>query len=265
MTSDPLVTTRDVDDGRIRILTLQRPEHRNPIDAATLGALHDLLVDADADDTVRAVVLTGAGDAFSAGGDLRGYVELYADEPAFRAFLERFAVVCDLLERGDFTSAAMVNGACVAGGLEVALACDLVVVSETARIGDGHLNFGQLPGAGGSQRLCRAIGFQKAKELLLTGRLISGVQAADIGLAALAVPAAELEDRTLDLVGATVAHSPLAVRRMKQLILRSQEPERAAALDDEMDLVVDYATTSHDAVEGLHAFSERRTPNWRGE
>lgn len=262
--SDPPISRRDVDGGRIRVLTLERPEQRNPIDAVTLDALHEHLLAADADEEVRAVVLTGAGEAFSAGGDLRGYVTLYADEPGFRRFLETFAAVCDLLERGRFASVAMVNGACVAGGLEVLLACDLVVAAESARIGDGHLNFGQLPGAGGSQRLCRAVGFQQAKDLLLTGRLVTGAEAAAMGLVTLAVPADELEERTLELVGHTVVHSPLAFARMKELILRSQEPGRADALADELELVVRHATTSHDAVEGLHAFAERRPPTWTG-
>ena len=246
------------------MLTLQRGEQRNPIDATTAQAMLRELQAADEDDRVRAVVVTGEGPAFSAGGDLRGYLGLYEDEAAFRSFLADFAAVCDLLERGRFTSVAMVNGACVAGGLEVALACDLVVASSAAKIGDGHLNFGQLPGAGGSQRLCRAIGFQKAKELLLTARLVSGEEAAALGLANLAVAPEELFDRTMALVAETVRHSPLAVERMKALVALSQDSTRQDGLRAELDLVARYATGSLDAIEGLHAFLDRRPPRWTG-
>jgi enoyl-CoA hydratase/carnithine racemase len=264
--SDPIVSVDDeVHDGHlVRVLTLQRAEQRNPIDKDTARTLRTLLEDADRADEVVGVVITGAGRAFSAGGDLRGYLSLYEDEPSFRSFLDDFAAVNDLLERGGFTSVAMVNGACVAGGLEIALACDLVVAADDAKIGDGHLNFGQLPGAGGSQRLVRAIGYQHAKELLLTGRLLSGAEAAAIGLVHRAVPPGQLREQTFALLAECTRHSPLGVRRMKQLIALSQDTHRAEGLAAELDLVVRYATTSQDATEGLHAFLDRRAPRWSG-
>jgi enoyl-CoA hydratase len=267
MTDDDRVGVRDVetgDDHAVRVFTFQRPEQRNPIDLATLRELDPLLAAAVDDPRVRAVVLTGQGPAFSAGGDLRGYVTLYEDPAAFRDYLERFAAVCTRLEAADVVTIAMVNGACVAGGLELALACDLMIAADTATIADGHLVFGQLPGAGGSQRLCRAIGLQKAKELLLTGRTIDAAEAAAIGLVAEAVPAADLERRVIEIASAAARHSRLGVRRMKELIVLSQDEDRATALQAEMDLVVDYATSSQDATEGLQAFLERRPPRWQG-
>lgn len=266
MSERPLVAVEDhaLAQGVARILTLSRGESRNPVDSATARALRGFLTEADADANVRAVVLTGEGSAFSAGGDLRGYLTLYRDEAAFRAFLDDFAEVCLLLERGRYASFAMVNGACVAGGLELLLACDVAIAAATAKIGDGHLQFGQLPGAGGSQRLCRAIGLQKAKELLLTGRLLAADEALAIGLVARVVPPAELRATTLALVAEIAAHSPLAVERMKALVALSQDTLRPAGLEGEIELVARYATTSHDATEGLHAFLDRRKPRWEG-
>jgi enoyl-CoA hydratase len=251
-------------DAGLLLLTLNRPEQRNPVDHATVRRLHDLLTNADADTDITAVVLTGADPAFSAGGDLRGYLTLYRDEAQFRSFLHDFTAVNALLERGRFVSVAMVNGACVAGGLELLLSCDLSVAVDDAKIGDGHARSGQLPGAGGSQRLWRAVGTVRAKDLLLTGRLVTGTEAAEMGLVTLAVPRAELRDRTLELARQVASNSPIVIARMKKLQAVAETHELDAGIAIERDVVVEYATTSHDAMEGLHSFLERRDPDWKG-
>jgi enoyl-CoA hydratase len=249
---------------RVLVLTLNRPEQRNPIDHKTVRRLHDLLMTADLDPDVAAVVITGKPPAFSAGGDLRGYLTLYRDEAQFRTFLRDFTGVNALLERGRFVSIAMVNGACVAGGLELLLSCDLCVAADDAQIGDGHARSGQLPGAGGSQRLWRAIGTVRAKDLLLTGRLVSGTEAAAMGLVSLSVPGEELRERTMELARQVASNSPVIVEKMKQLQAIAEAHDLETGLALEHDLVVEYATTSHDAIEGLHSFLERRPPEWKG-
>jgi len=266
MAEQPLVTVADraLEAGIARVLTLRRGDRRSPIDSQMASALRAQLAEADASESVRVVVVTGEGPAFSAGGDLRGYLDLYRNEAAFRAFLSDFEAVCGLLERGRFASIAMVNGDCVAGGLELLLACDIAIAATSARIGDGHLRFGQLPGAGGSQRLCRTIGLQQARWLLLTGRLVDGREAQAMGLVTLAAAPEELEAQTLAIAAEIARHSPLAVERMKSLIALSQDEPRPVGLAAEIDVVARYATTSHDATEGLHAFLERRPPRWSG-
>jgi enoyl-CoA hydratase len=251
--------------GLAQVLTLQRPEERNPLDHATISCLLGLAREADEEPAIRVLIITGTGTAFSAGGDLRAYLDLYRDERAFRAFLADFRMLNALLETGRFVSIAMVNGACVAGGLELALACDVVTIADDAKIGDGHIQIGQIDGAGGSQRLVRALGTQRAKQLLLTGSLWTGTQAAAEGLALFSAQVTTLRSQTLDLAEQLGAHSPLAVHHMKALVGYAAHMELEAGLSAEMELVVDYATRSHDATEGLFAFLERRSPKWTGD
>ena len=185
-------------------------------------------------------------------------------DASFRAFLDDFRALNARLGHGRFVSIAMVNGACVAGGLELALACDLITIADEARIGDGHVRTGQIDGAGGSQRLVRALGVQRAKQLLISGVLWTGPEAAAAGLALFSVPLAELRTRTLDLAGELSAFSPLAVKHLKTLVGYSEHLGFEDALTAEQDLVVGYATQSHDATEGLTAFLERRPPRFTG-
>lgn len=261
-----LVSVEDValTHGTARILTLARPDDRNPLDLATVARLRALTQEADADYVVRVVVVTGEGPAFSAGGDLRAYIDMYEHEREFRAFLDEFRALNARLEHGRFASIAMVNGACVAGGLELALACDLITTADEALIGDGHLGTGQIDGAGGSQRLARALGAQRAKQLLLTGRLWTGAEAAGAGLALFSVPLAELRERTLELAGELAVHSPLAEKHMKTLVGYAAHLGFEEALTAEQELVTGYVTRSHDATEGLRAFLERRAPRYTG-
>jgi enoyl-CoA hydratase/carnithine racemase len=254
----------ELDGAGVVILTLNRPQDRNPLDGATLELLRDLLLEISLDDTIRAIVITGAGPAFSAGGDLKGYQTLYRAPEEFARFLDTFREVCDLLERSAAVTVAMVNGACVAGGLELVLACDLVTMADSAMIGDGHLRFGQLPGAGGSQRLVRAIGWQRARHWLLSARLFDAPAALAAGLVVGTFPDEELRAETLALLTPILSQSPLAVSKMKELIRLADETPLSEGLRQEMRIVSDYAVTSHDAMEGLIAFAERRNPTYRG-
>ncbi|MCC7273774.1 MAG: enoyl-CoA hydratase/isomerase family protein, partial [Alphaproteobacteria bacterium] len=214
------------------------------------------------DPAVRAVVVTGEGRAFSAGGDLEGYLTLYRDPAGFRAFLDDFWALLDAIERAPKIFVAAINGFCVAGGLELMLACDLAIAAREAKIGDGHLNFGQLPGAGGSQRLPRAIGVPRAKLLMLTGRLIDGVEAERIGLVAESVPLAELQAHVDALIATLLEKSPDGLAGMKRLVDDGMRGSLEAGLRMEIDYVHRWATTHPDAVEGLVAFKEKRRPRF---
>jgi len=249
----------------VAIVTLNRPEQHNPIDKQTLQVLRSVIAELSEPGGPRAILLTGAGSAFSAGGDLKGYQALYRDAAAFEAFMQDFAATCTLLETSPAAVIAMINGTCVAGGLELALACDAIVIADDARVGDGHIGFAQLPGAGGSQRLVRAIGVQRARHWLLTGNLFDARTAVECGLAVFHAPGEELLERTLLFASKMTRRSPLAFGRMKTLITIAQNNLLDDSLRLEAQLVHEYATTSHDATEGLNAFAERRPPSYLGQ
>jgi len=242
------------------VLTLNRPEKLNPLDWSTVKELKDAV---DRLDAGPPVLVTGAGRAFCAGGDLTGYVSLYTRPDDFRSFLLDFRDMLMAIERSERIFIAVINGACAAGGLELLLACDIVLAAQEAQIGDAHLNFGQLPGAGGSQRLPRAVGSLRAKHLILSGRFLNGREAVDIGLANEAVPGRELMPRARAFARELAERSPSGLRGAKHLVNQGMEMTLAEALDFEIDYVHRYATTDPDATEGLRAFAEKRQPAYR--
>ncbi len=247
-------------EGPTARLTLVRADKLNPLDWATVRELRAAVATIEARADVYAVVVTGKGRSFSAGGDLDGYLDLYRHPDRFAAFLDDFYRLLGAIEASSKIYIAAVNGVCVAGGLELLLACDLAIAGASARIGDGHLNFGQLPGAGGSQRLPRAIGLLRAKHLMLTGELLTAEQAQRIGLVNEVVADAELEATVTALVARLGEKSRVGLSGAKHLANLTLTTDLETGLRQEIEFVHRYATTDPDATEGLIAFKEKRRP-----
>lgn len=252
-----------IDDGVAQV-TLNRADDRNPLDRVTVQALRRLVHEFEADSAVRLVTLRGAGGHFSAGGDLKGYLSLYRDADGFRQFLVDFHAMLEAIETSTKLYVAVVEGYCVAGGLELLLACDLVLAAHSAKIGDCHASFGQIPGAGGSQRLPRVVGPMRARYLMFTGEILDASEAERVGLVSRVVPDAEIDAGLAKLLGRLKAASPLGLQGMKRLLDVAATTPLRDGLRTELEYVCHYATTSSDATEGLNAFAEKRRPRFRG-
>ena len=262
ISGDPIVVSRHGERGAQ--ITLNRPTQRNPLDRQSVTQLGDAIRRLEEDASVQLVVLRGAGDHFSAGGDLKGYVDLYRRPGDFRVFLEDFHGALDAIERSRKIYVAVVEGYCVAGGLELLLACDVVIAASSAKIGDAHVNFGQLPGAGGSQRLPRTVGPMRARYLMLTGEIVDANEAERIGMVSKVVPDAELESFLEKFLTRISAFSGLGLSGMKHLANQGLRTDIGSGLRMELEYVHHYATTSNDATEGLMAFQEKRKPRFQG-
>lgn len=249
--------------GAVATLTLCRPAELNPLDDRTVAELLDGLDRIEADPEVELLVLRGEGRAFSAGGDLKRALERGRDRQWLAAMGEGLRRLLGRLESSELIVIAVVNGLCVAGGIELLLACDIVIASESARFSDGHLNFSLLPGAGGTQRLPRAVGALRAKELLLTARFFDGREAAAIGLATCSVPAAEIESKLEELTGSLLQKSFSSRRAIKYLVNRGMQGDLPEGLALEAAYVLDYESAHPDAYEGLAAFVGKRSPKFR--
>lgn len=248
------------------VLRLDRPDSLNAIDSAMLDAM-DVALDAiEADANVRCVLVTGNGRAFSAGGDLKGYVKLQQDPVRFPEFVAHLHRTFGRFRTIKVPAIALVNGVTAAGGLELLLNCDFTLVARSARIGDGHLNFGQMGGGGVLTLLPRAIGREKAMELIFTGRFLSSDECVAWGLANRVVDDERLLDEGIELAKGIAAKSPLAVANAKE-VLHANWADRVpveAGLRFELERDAYYCLTSHDAPEGLNAFAEKRTPKFKG-
>lgn len=248
------------------VVTLNRPDQLNPIDAQVLVELDAAWDTIEANPLVRAVLVTGAGRAFSAGGDLKKYIELQRDRVGFTRFVDDLHRCFGRLITMRVPSVALVNGVTAAGGLELLLNCDMAIAAVSARIGDGHLNFGQMGGGGVLTMLPRAIGRAKAVELMLSGRLLTADEACAWGLVSRVVADEELLNTGLAFAAEVAAKSPLAVANAKTVMnqLWAENGSIADGLQIELERDVDYCLTSHDAPEGLAAFAERRAPRFIG-
>jgi enoyl-CoA hydratase len=255
-----------VDGAAAAILRLNRPADLNPIDTETLAVLDILLDEVDADESVRAVLVTGRGRAFSAGGDLKKYQRLQRDAVAFPRFVGDLHRIFGRLRAGPVPAVALVNGVTAAGGLELLLNCDFALAARSARIGDGHVNFGQMGGGGVLTLLPRAVGRARAAELVYSGRFLTAEEAAEWGLVNRVVADERLEAEGLALAEGMATKSRLALANAKY-VLHSVWADNASVdsglrLERERDAY--YCLTSEDAPEGLAAFDQKRPPRWQG-
>jgi len=246
--------------GGVALVTLQRPEALNALSFDLLDDLVEALETLDTDPTCRAIVITGAGErAFAAGADIH---ELSTQTFASLTAGGRFAA-WDRLAAVGVPLIAAVRGFALGGGCELAMACDMIVAAEDAAFGQPEIRLGVMPGAGGTQRLTRAIGKARAMELILTGRTMSAREAEARGLVTSVVPAAATVDAALELAGRIAAMPPLAVRAAKAAIVAADETSLAEGLAQEREAFFRLFDTA-DQSEGMAAFTQKRPPVWSG-
>jgi enoyl-CoA hydratase/carnithine racemase len=246
-------------DGPVGHIELDRPEVRNALDqqaADQLGrAVHDL------QRRVRTIFISGSGGNFCAGADLKQVLTIRRDTAAVREYLEGLNRAFLAPQQATVPVIAVVEGFALAGGFELMQACDLVLVADDAVIGDQHSNFGLLPGAGGSQRLPRLVGRQRALGLLFSGEWLSGADAVAAGLAYRSFPATELRASAEEFGRRLAARSREGLSRMKALVNEGLGLPLQQGLALEIDTFCDYIT-GPDPEEGLLAFSARRSPHF---
>ncbi len=253
-------------DATAALLTLNRPEQLNAINVEMLHAL-DAAIDAvAADPQVRVLLVTGAGRAFSAGGDLKSYITLQRDREAFPRFVTDLHRIFGRLRQLRVPVVALVNGTTAAGGLELLLACDLAFAARSARIGDAHLNFGQMGGGGVLTLLPRIIGMQRASQLLYSGALLPAETACEWGIVAEVFDDDALLAAGLEFANGVATKSSLAVANAKYVMntVWAESGSVEAGLRLERERNAYYILTSDDAQEGLAAFAEKREPRFRG-
>jgi enoyl-CoA hydratase len=247
--------------GPVELLTLNRPAKRNALNEALRHALIAAVDDAAGDASVRAIVLTGAGDrAFAAGADVG---ELAARTVVDQQRVMRHRRVYDVVGAVGKPVIAAVNGACLGGGLELALACDVRIASERATFGQPEVRLGIIPGGGGTQRLPRVVGLGAALKLAMSGEAVAADEALRIGLADEVVRAADVVPRAVALGRRIAENSPVAVAAAKRAVhaAGSTPLEAGLALERALFLV---CFASEDRVEGTHAFLEKRHPEFPG-
>src|SRR5919201_5967913 len=245
-------------DGPIAVVTMNRPERLNALNDELVGLVVDALEQADRDDDVRAIVLAGGEKAFAAGADIGQMatataIDMYGARGRVDAWDRIRSVRTPII--------AAVSGYCLGGGNEIAMACDLIVCSPTAQFGQPETGVGIIPGAGGTQRLTRAVGKSLAMDVILTGRFLTAEEALAAGLVARV--AEDWLGEAKRVAAAIASKAPVATRLAKELVDHAYETTLAAGIADERKALY-LAFASEDAKEGLTAFVDKRKPEFRG-
>ncbi|CAB4615123.1 unannotated protein [freshwater metagenome] len=254
----------EVNNG-IALLTLNRPDRRNSFTLSMIHRWADLLIEANTDETVRVIVVTGAGGAFCAGIDLDELETIELTPQARRNFLtDEVHRVARAVEASDKPIIAAVAGAAVGAGMDMALMCDMRIVAQSAKFAESYVNLGLVPGDGGAYYLPRLVGTAKALELLLTGDTVTGQEAVDLGIANHVVADELLMDTVMNLAAKIAAKPPVAVQLIRRTVYQSQNVDLTTALNlvaSQMGV----AMLTQDHKEALAAFREKRPGNFQGK
>ncbi|MEL6271479.1 MAG: enoyl-CoA hydratase-related protein [Chloroflexota bacterium] len=256
---DNIIVTQP-EDG-VGVIQLNRPQQRNALNQQTYNELEAALVAFREDDTVRCVVITGSEKAFAAGSDVTEMQGQNAVEAEVNG-AKRLAQ-WEVLRTYPKPLIAAVNGYCLGGGNELALACDMIIAGENARFGQPEINLALMPGAGGTQRLTRTVGKVIAMEMVLAGRFLSADEALRFRLVNVVVPVEDTLETALYLARKVAAKAPLAVQKIKAAVLEAFELPLAEGLRHERSSFYSLFGTE-DTHEGISAFLEKRDPEWKG-
>ena len=259
----PMSIVLTEDRGPVRHVVLNRPEKRNALNAELILGIREALEAAAGDPAVLCVVVRGAGPLFSSGMDLGSLAGLAAEPERLREFRRPILETWNLVEEMAKPTICQVHGACIGGAMELALACDLRVMAADAYIGIPETRIGLVPDVGGCSRLPAVVGLGRAKELVMTGRMIDGIEAERIGLVNRVAPADELDDATGTLVSELLACAPVAVGHAKRVLDAAAKPALAATLEHEVTVQALCARTE-DFAEGARAFADKRQPAFSG-
>jgi enoyl-CoA hydratase/carnithine racemase len=245
--------------GAVGIARIDRPDARNALSAELMEELVSLLEGWDADPQLRCLVIAGGDEYFAAGADIKAMAERSFQETVTasttRLWSRLAAIRTPLI--------AAVSGYALGGGCELALVCDMIVASESAEFGQPEILLGIIPGGGGTQRLARVMGKQRAMELVLTGRRIDAREAHRLGIVNQVTARKEWLDKAVELAEVVARRPPLAARFAKQAVLGAEEAPLTAGLEHERRLY-ELAMATEDRVEGMSAFIEKRRPEFRG-